>query len=74
MQPAAGTGLLAYGDNVQDSVVRGVGTGRPLWHFNLSELVHEFPMNYALCCKQCHAVAVGNIFVFTLPAEAAAVV
>ena len=62
------TGLLAYGDDAQNFVVLDGRTGKTLWHFNVGELVHASPMNYAVSGKQYFAVAAGsNVIAFALP-------
>ena len=62
------TGLLAYGDDAGNFVVLDGLNGKPLWHFNVGDLVHASPMSYAVQGKQYFAVAAGsNIFAFALP-------
>ena len=62
------TGLLAYGDDAQNFVVLDARTGKPLWHFNVGDLIHASPMSYAAGGKQYFVVAAGsNVFAFALP-------
>jgi len=62
------TGLVAFGDDAQNFVVADGRTGKPLWHFQLGQLVHASPMSYAVDGRQYFAVAAGSdIFSFALP-------
>jgi alcohol dehydrogenase (cytochrome c) len=62
------TGLLAFGDDAQNFVVRDGRTGKTLWHFNLGQMVHASPMSYAVGGKQYFAIAAGSdLFAFALP-------
>ena len=62
------TGLVAYGDDAQNFVVLDGHTGKPLWHFNLGQMVHASPMTYAVGGKQYFAIAAGSdLFTFALP-------
>ncbi len=61
-------GLLAYGDDAQNFVILDARSGKPLWHFNVGQLIHASPMSYAVNGKQYFAVAAGSdIFSFALP-------
>lgn len=62
------TGLIAYGDDAENFVVADGGTGKPLWHFNVGQLIHASPMSYAIHDKQYFAVAAGSdVFSFAVP-------
>jgi alcohol dehydrogenase (cytochrome c) len=62
------TGLVAYGDDAQNFVVLDGYTGKPLWHFNVGQMIHASPMSYAINGKQYFAIAAGSdIFSFALP-------
>ena len=62
------TGLVAFGDDAQNFVVLDGRTGRPLWHFNVGQMVHASPMGYAVSGKQYFAIAAGSdLFAFALP-------
>jgi glucose dehydrogenase len=62
------TGLVAYGDDAQNFVILNGYTGKPLWHFNVGQLVRASPMSYAISGKQYLAVAAGSdVFSFALP-------
>ena len=61
------TGLIAYGDDAQNFVVADGRTGKPLWHFNLGQLVHASPMSFAVDGRQYFSVAAGSdVFSFAL--------
>jgi alcohol dehydrogenase (cytochrome c) len=61
-------GLLAYGDDAQNFVILDARSGKPLWHFNVGQLIHASPMSYAVNGKQYFAVAAGSdIFSYALP-------
>jgi alcohol dehydrogenase (cytochrome c) len=61
-------GLLAYGDDAENFVILDARSGKPLWHFNVGQLIHASPMSYAVNGKQYFAVAAGSdIFSFALP-------
>ncbi len=62
------SGLVAYGDDAQNFVVLDGHSGKPLWHFNVGQLIHASPMSYAIEDKQYLAIAAGSdIFSFALP-------
>jgi len=62
------TGLIAYGDDALNFVIADGRTGKPLWHFNVGQLVHASPMSYAIDGKQYFAIAAGSdVFSFALP-------
>jgi alcohol dehydrogenase (cytochrome c) len=62
------TGLVAFGDDAENFVVADARTGKPLWHFQVGQLVHASPMSYAVDGRQYFAVAAGSdIFAFALP-------
>jgi alcohol dehydrogenase (cytochrome c) len=62
------TGLVAFGDDAQNFVVLDGRTGKPLWHFNVGQMVHASPMSYAVSGKQYFAIAAGSdLFAFALP-------
>ena len=62
------TGLVACGDDAENFVILDAHTGKPLWHFNVGQLIHASPMAYAADGKQYFAVAAGSdIFSFGLP-------
>ena len=62
------TGLVAFGDDAENFVVADGRTGKPLWHFQVGQLVHASPMSYAVDGRQYFAVAAGSdIFSFALP-------
>ena len=61
------TGLIAYGDDAQNFVVADGRTGKPLWHFNLGQLVHASPMSFTVDGRQYFSVAAGSdVFSFAL--------
>lgn len=62
------TGLVAYGDDADNFVIMDGRAGKPLWHFNVGQLIHASPMSYAVDGKQYFAIAAGgDIFTFALP-------
>lgn len=62
------TGLVAFGDDAQNFVVLDGRTGKPLWHFNVGQMIHASPMSYAVGGKQYFAIAAGSdLFAFALP-------
>jgi alcohol dehydrogenase (cytochrome c) len=62
------TGLVAYGDDAQNFVVLNARNGKPLWHFNVGQMVHASPMSYAVSGRQYFAIAAGtDLFAFALP-------
>lgn len=62
------TGLIAFGDDAENFVVADGRTGKPLWHFNVGQLVHASPMSYAINGRQYIAIAAGSdLFAFALP-------
>lgn len=62
------TGLVAYGDDAHNFVIADGHTGKPLWHFNVGQLIHASPMSYAVDGKQYFAIAAGSdVFAFALP-------
>jgi len=62
------TGLVAYGDDAHNFVILDGHTGKPLWHFNVGQLIHASPMSYAISGKQYFAIAAGSdVFSFALP-------
>jgi alcohol dehydrogenase (cytochrome c) len=62
------TGLVAYGDDADNFVILDGHTGKPLWHFNVGQLIHASPMSYAVNGKQYFAIAAGSdVFAFALP-------
>src|ERR1700739_3466194 len=62
------TDLIAYGDDAYNFVVAEGHTGKPLWHFNVGQLIHASPMTYAIKGKQYFAIAAGgDVFSFALP-------
>jgi alcohol dehydrogenase (cytochrome c) len=62
------TGLVAFGDDAQNFVVLDGRTGKPLWHFNVGQMVHASPMSYAVSGKQYFSIAAGSdLFSFALP-------
>ena len=62
------TGLLAYGDDAHNFVILDGRTGKPLWHFNVGQLIHASPMSYAINGRQYFAIAAGSdVFSFALP-------
>jgi alcohol dehydrogenase (cytochrome c) len=65
---STGTGLVAYGDDAQNFVILNGYTGKPLWHFNVGQLIRASPMSYAIHGKQYFAIAAGSdVFSFALP-------
>jgi alcohol dehydrogenase (cytochrome c) len=65
---STGTGLVAYGDDAQNFVILNGYTGKPLWHFNVGQLIRASPMSYAINGKQYFAIAAGSdVFSFALP-------
>jgi alcohol dehydrogenase (cytochrome c) len=64
---STGTGLVAYGDNAENFVILNGYTGKPLWHFNVGQLIRASPMSYAINGKQYFAIAAGSdVFSFAL--------
>jgi alcohol dehydrogenase (cytochrome c) len=62
------TGLVAEGDNAQNFVILNGYNGKPLWHFNVGQLIHASPMSYAINGKEYFAIAAGSdVFSFALP-------
>jgi alcohol dehydrogenase (cytochrome c) len=62
------TGLVAYGDDAENFVILDGRSGKPLWHFNVGQLVHASPMSYAVDGKEYFAIAAGSdVFSFALP-------
>jgi len=63
------TGLVAFGDDAQNFVILDGHTGKPLWHFNVGQIIRSSPMGYAVNGKQYFAVAAGSgdLFAFALP-------
>ncbi len=62
------TGLVAVGDDAQNFVILNGYSGKPLWHFNVGQLIRASPMSYAINGKQYFAIAAGSdIFSFALP-------
>lgn len=62
------TGLIAYGDDTQNFVILDGRSGKPLWHFNVGQLIHASPMSYAVDGKEFFAIAAGSdVFSFALP-------
>jgi alcohol dehydrogenase (cytochrome c) len=62
------TDLIAYGDDAYNFVIADGHTGKPLWHFNVGQLIHASPMSYAIRGKQYFAIAAGSdVFSFALP-------
>jgi alcohol dehydrogenase (cytochrome c) len=62
------TGLVAYGDDAENFVVLDARNGKPLWHFNVGQMVHASPMSYAVNGRQYFAIAAGtDLFSFSLP-------
>lgn len=62
------TGLVAYGDDARNFVIADGRTGKPMWHFNVGQLIHASPMSYAVDGKQYFAIAAGSdVFAFALP-------
>ena len=54
------TGLVAHGDNAENFVILNGYTGKPLWHFNVGQLIRASPMSYAINGKQYFAIAAGS--------------
>jgi alcohol dehydrogenase (cytochrome c) len=62
------TGLIAHGDDAENFVILNGYTGKPLWHFNVGQLIRASPMSYAINGKQYFAIAAGSdVFSFALP-------
>jgi alcohol dehydrogenase (cytochrome c) len=62
------TGLVAEGDNAQNFVILNGYNGKPLWHFNVGQLIRASPMSYAINGKEYFAIAAGSdVFSFALP-------
>ena len=63
------TGLVVFSDNAENFVAVDARTGKPLWHFNLGQVVHASPMSYAVNGKQYFAISAGSgdVFAFALP-------
>lgn len=61
------SGLIAYGDDDQNFVVASAATGKPLWHFNVGQLIHASPMTYSVHGRQYFSIAAGSdVFSFAL--------
>ncbi len=61
-------GLVFFGDDSGAFACVNAKTGKPLWHFNTSQLWKASPMTYSVNGKQYVAVAAGsNILAFGLP-------
>jgi alcohol dehydrogenase (cytochrome c) len=61
-------GLVFFGDDSGAFACVNAKTGKPLWHFNTSQLWKASPMTYSVKGKQYVAVAAGsNILAFGLP-------
>ncbi len=62
------SGLVIFGDDNGAMTALDASSGKPLWHFNLSQHLHASPMTYSLDGRQFIGMAAGsNIIVFGLP-------
>jgi alcohol dehydrogenase (cytochrome c) len=62
------TGLVAHGDDAETFVILNGYTCKPLWHFNVGQLIRASPMSYVVNGKQYFAIAAGSdVFSFALP-------
>ena len=61
------TGLVIFGDDDGAMTAVDAETGKPLWHFNLSQHLHASPMTYEIDGRQYIGMAAGsNVVVFGL--------
>lgn len=62
------TGLVAFGNDVDEFELVDGSSGASLWHFNTGQQIHASPMSYGVNGKQYFAIAAGNdLFTFALP-------
>jgi len=65
---ATASGLVFFGEDSGAFMAVDAATGKPLWHFQTSQMLRASPMTYAFDGRQYVAIAAGpNVVALTLP-------